>query len=103
MSNLVPLPPGRSDLLAAVPAESVWLANFTSERTKRTYRDAIARFIAFHGISSTEELRRITPAHVIAWRDAMLGKGDAPRTVHTRLSSVSSLRNVSTTMRQPVW
>jgi site-specific recombinase XerD len=78
-------------LLALVPAEAVWLANFTSERTKRTYRDAIGRFIAFHGLTSGEALRAVTIAHVIAWRDAMKEKGDSPRTIHTRLSAVSSL------------
>lgn len=99
MSNLIPAggltPDGdgasRSRSLIDVPAEAVWLANFTSARTRRTYRDSIQRFIAFHGFRSADELRTITGAHVIAWRDGMAVKGESPRTIHTRMSALSSL------------
>jgi integrase/recombinase XerD len=92
LSNLIPASPDQpANRLDLVPEESVWLANFTSTRTRRTYRDSIGRFIAFHGLPSAAALRAITPAHVIAWRDAMLAKGDAHRTIHTRLSAPASL------------
>lgn len=81
----------RSRLLIDVPAEAVWLANFTSPRTRRTYRDSIQRFIAFHGFRTADELRTITGAHIIAWRDGMAAKGESPRTIHTRMSALSSL------------
>jgi hypothetical protein len=75
MSNLIPTAPDQPGLrLDVMPEESVWLANFTSARTRRTYRDSIGRFIAFHRLGSAAALRAITPAHVIAWRDAMLAR-----------------------------
>ena len=46
----------RSQVLATIPEESVWLANFVSPRSKRTYQVAVQSFIAFHGIKTPEEL-----------------------------------------------
>lgn len=78
-------------LLANVPAESVWLANFPSPRTRRTYRNAVSEFIAFHGITTEDGLRSVSQAHVIAWREALAAAGATPRTINNRLSAVSSL------------
>ena len=58
----------RGDGLAAIPEESVWLANFVSPQTRRAYRVAVGAFIRFHGFEAQEELRAIDPAHLIAWR-----------------------------------
>lgn len=87
--RLIPL--GGGELLAHVPAERVWLANFPSPRTRRTYRNAVGEFIAFHGICSEGELRGVTQAHVIAWREALTATGATARTINNRLSAVSSL------------
>lgn len=77
--------------LAAMPEESVWLANFTSEQTRSTYRNAVAEFIRFLDLQSAEELYSLTRAHVIAWRDDLMTRGASPRTIASRLSALSSL------------
>ncbi|MFO0734149.1 MAG: tyrosine-type recombinase/integrase [Candidatus Competibacteraceae bacterium] len=80
-----------SDRLAALPEEAVWLANFVSPRTQRTYRAAVQSFIAFHGLQSSDELRAIGQSHLIAWREHLTQSGASPRTVQNRLAAVSSL------------
>ncbi|MEM6888149.1 MAG: tyrosine-type recombinase/integrase [Pseudomonadota bacterium] len=79
------------DALAAVPEEQVWLANFTSSRTKATYANAVREMVGFLGIDSPEQLYDIDQAHVIAWRDQLAAEGASPRTISNRLSAVSSL------------
>jgi len=81
----------RSEQLAILPEEVVWLANFVSPRTKRTYQAAVQGFIAFHGLQSSDELRTIGQSHVIAWREHLIQSGASPRTVQNRLAAVSSL------------
>lgn len=89
MPNLVVLDPSRH--LAVPPEEAVWLANFVSPRTKRTYQTAVQGFIAFHDLQSSDELRMIGQSHLIAWRDHLIQSGASPRTVQNRLAAVSSL------------
>ena len=79
------------DRLAALPEEAVWLANFVSPRTKRTYQAAVQGFIAFHGLQSSDALRAIGQSHLIAWREHLIQTGSSPRTVQNRLAAVSSL------------
>ncbi len=81
----------RSDALAALPEEAIWLANFVSPRTKRTYQAAVQSFIAFHGLQSSQDLRVIGQSHLIAWREYLIQSGASPRTVRNRLAAVSSL------------
>ena len=45
-------PKSKTEFLAEVPEESVWLANFISPNTKRTYLLAVREFIAFYEITS---------------------------------------------------
>ena len=80
-----------SALATVVPESAVWLANFTSERTRRTYRNAIAEFVAVMGVCCEEDWTRIKPAHAIAWRERMRGENRSKRTIHTKLSALSSL------------
>ena len=68
----------RGDPLAALPEEAVWLANFVSPRTKRTYQAAVQGFIAFHGLRSSAELRAIGQSHLIAWREHRLARSIPP-------------------------
>jgi len=82
---------GRSDQLAAIPEEAVWLANFVSPRTRRTYQAAVQSFVVFHGLRSSDELREVGQSHLIAWREHLLQSGASPRTVQNRLAAVSSL------------
>jgi site-specific recombinase XerD len=84
----VPIQPDR---LAALPEEAVWLANFVSPRTKRTYRAAVQSFISFHDLRSSDELRVVGQSHLIAWREHLIQSGASPRTVQNRLAAVSSL------------
>ena len=77
--------------LAQIPAESVWLANFVSPRTRETYLNAVREFISFQQITRPNDLRRIDQAHIIAWRDWLITNGASPRTVRSRLSAISSL------------
>ena len=81
----------KTDFLAAVPDSSVWLANFTSEQTRRTYQMAIREFISKMEITNENDWKKIRPAHAIAWRESMKGEGKSHRTIHTRLSALSSL------------
>lgn len=81
----------KSDSLTVIPEESVWLANFVSPRTRRTYQAAIQDLIAFHDLRSSEELHAIAPSHLIAWREHLIQSGASPRTVRNRLAAVSSL------------
>jgi len=76
---------------ATVQAESVWLANFFGANTKGAYRVAVRSFFDTIGISSADELYGVRQAHVIAWRDAMMVRGMANRTICNRLSALSSL------------
>ena len=78
-------------VLASVPAESLWLANFTSENTRASYRRAIGEFIAIMGLQSAEELYRISQAHIVAYRDHLRAEGRANASVAARLAALSSL------------
>ena len=89
--NLAVQPASQVSYLAQVPAESVWLANFVSPRTRETYLNAVREFISFHQITSPDDLRQIDQAHIIAWRDWLIAGGASPRTVRSRLSAVSSM------------
>jgi site-specific recombinase XerD len=91
MPTPAPAPANPAAILAAVPQESVWLANFVSKRTRETYRNAIREFLAFLGIKSADELAAVDQAHVIAWREDMARRGAEAKTIHNRISAVSSL------------
>lgn len=79
------------DLLASVPEETVWLANFISKNTRDTYRAAIAEFVEALGINSADELYSVRQSHVQHWRDQLLQDGLSNRTIAARLSALSSL------------
>jgi integrase/recombinase XerD len=55
--------------LAEVPPEVEWFANLKNPNTRRAYQNDVKEFMAFVGISKPEEFRKVTRAHVIAWRD----------------------------------
>lgn len=77
--------------LADVPAAAVWLANIDNENTRRAYKGDVEHFVAFCGIEHADEFRRVTRAHVIAWRELLESEDLAPASVRRKLSSVSSL------------
>lgn len=82
--------PKLSNLVTA-SEESLWLANFTSQKTQKTYSAAVRDFLQFSQIGSIEQLRSVSAGHLIAWRDNLTGAGAANRTVNNRLSALSSL------------
>jgi site-specific recombinase XerD len=77
--------------LSDVPPELEWFANITNARTREAYRRDIADFTGFVGITRPEEFRRITRAHVIAWRKDFERRQLAPATIRRKLSALSSL------------
>jgi integrase/recombinase XerD len=60
--------------LADVPAEVGWFRNLDNPHTERAYRNAIRDFMQFVGIRRQEEFRLVTRAHLIAWRDYLVGR-----------------------------
>jgi site-specific recombinase XerD len=80
-----------SEVLVAIPEEQVWLANFTSARTRATYANAVREMVSFLGIEQPEQLYDLGQAHMIAWRDQLTAEGASPRTIANRLSAASSL------------
>jgi site-specific recombinase XerD len=77
--------------LAEVPPEIEWFANITNRGTRRIYQNSIRDFMRFTGIVRPEEFRRVTRAHVIAWRDDLARRELDGATVRNRLAALSSL------------
>jgi site-specific recombinase XerD len=77
--------------LADVPPELGWFANIQNPRTRAAYKLDIQHFMRFTGIDHPEESRRITRAHVIAWRDEFTRRALSPATIRRKLPALSSL------------
>lgn len=77
--------------LAEVPPEVEWFANLASPATRRAYETALQDFQGFVGLQRVEEFRVVTRAHVIAWRDDLVGRTLSGATVRHRLAALSSL------------
>lgn len=77
--------------LAAVPPELEWFANITNEKTRRAYKNDVGEFSAFIGLQSPEDMRLVTRAHVIAWREQLNARELAPASIRRKLSAISSL------------
>jgi hypothetical protein len=54
------------DALATLPEEEVWFASWKSPETRRVYAQDIQCFCRALGITSRDELRRVTRQAVIA-------------------------------------
>lgn len=78
-------------ILAAVPPENEWFANLGNTGTRRVYEPVIRDFMRFTGITTPQEFRRVTRAHVIAWRDDLHTRTLAASTIRRYLASLSSL------------
>ena len=81
------------DAFAEIPEEEIWLRNFTSVSTRRSYRAAVRDFIRTVGLRSVADFRQVERAAVIVWRDHLTDSGASIRTVKTKLSALSSLFN----------
>lgn len=77
--------------LAEVPPEIEWFANLTNANTRRAYEQDIKHFMAFAGLQQPTEFRDVTRAHVIAWREQLVGQGLANDTIRRKLAALSSL------------
>lgn len=77
--------------LADVPPEIEWFANIENAGTRRMYKDAIADFMQFYGMTRPDQFREVTRAHVIKWRDDLKVRVLAPATIRRKLSAVSAL------------
>jgi integrase/recombinase XerD len=58
--------------LAVVPHEAEWFANLLNANTRRAYKNDVAEFMGFLGITRPEEFRTVTRSHIIAWRDEVV-------------------------------
>lgn len=86
-----PLTRAEFHMLGEVPPEVEWLAKFRSQNTKLVYAKHIKEFRTWAGIQDVMEFRSIKRGHVIAWRDILVGRGDAPASIRAKLSALSSL------------
>lgn len=77
--------------LQHVPAANEWFANIGNEHTREAYRRDVQSFFAFIGLQEHEELKRVTRAHVIAWRKSLEQEVHEPSTIRRKLSALSSL------------
>jgi integrase/recombinase XerD len=83
--------------LADVPPEIEWFANLTNAHTRRAYENAVKDFMRFVGIERPEELRIVTPAHIMAWRDDLKkrltrsGQSWSGSSIRHRLAALASL------------
>jgi integrase/recombinase XerD len=85
------LTPGEFSDLADVPPEAEWLANITSEKTRRAYKADVKEFIGFVALRDPKAMRAVARAHVIAWRRDLEARELAHSTIRRKLSSLSSL------------
>ncbi len=86
-----------------------WISRRASPHTQRAYRQDLFTFLAFAKIvwpTHATELFAVTVGQVHAYRDWMIGHGDAPKTINRRISSLSGffkfLREVAAEMRLPI-
>ncbi len=77
--------------LSEVPPEAEWFANLDNLHTRRAYRNDVRGFMAFTGIAEPTEFRRVTRAHVLAWRHQLETGQLSTATVRRKLSALSSL------------
>jgi site-specific recombinase XerD len=77
--------------LAQVPPAAEWFANIDNPNTRRAYRNDLQEFMAFVGISQSEEFRLVSRAHVLAWRQNLDQRELAGSTLRRKLAALSSL------------
>ena len=76
-----------------MPDELEWFVNISNPRTRKAYEGDLKDFMRFVGIERPEEFREVTRAHVIAWRDELLRRGQSPATLRRKLAALSSMFN----------
>lgn len=86
-----------------------WVARRRSHHTQRAYREDVMCFVRFMGFEwpqSAPDFLTVSLKDVQAFRDEMLAKGAAPKTLNRRISSLSSfykyLGGAAAELRLPV-
>ncbi|UMZ12928.1 tyrosine-type recombinase/integrase [Pseudomonas sp. MPFS] len=77
--------------LASVPAAVEWFANIDNPRTRRAYQGDLEDFCGFVGLTTADEFRSVTRAHVLAWRAQLEQRGLAATTIRRKLAALTSL------------
>ena len=77
--------------LASVPAAVEWFANIDNPRTRRAYQGDLEDFCGFVGLTTADEFRAVTRAHVLAWRAQLEQRGLAGATIRRKLAALASL------------
>lgn len=77
--------------LQSMPEEDVWLAGQLSPHTRRAYKRDVEHFVRTMGVRSADELRQVSRAAIVAWKNLMAERGTKPRTIRRRLSALASL------------
>jgi site-specific recombinase XerD len=92
--------------LGKVPPATEWFANIGNPNTRRAYRNDLGEFITLVGISSPDELRLVTRAHVLAWRKDLERRELSGGTIRRKLAALSSffeyLSNANAVTHNPV-
>ncbi len=65
-----------------------FLANFTSEHTRKSYAKDIKKFVEFSGVTDVSQIQLI---NLITYRDFLKAEKASPATINRRLSSIKSL------------
>jgi len=74
-----------------ISEEIVWLENFTSKATQKTYKATVKKFCSMFEIKNVDQLRSITSMHIIKFRDAMKEAGEKNSSINSRMAGLSSL------------
>lgn len=91
MSEIVRKQQNNLESLKSIDEELVWLSNFISSDTKKTYKTAIRKFCDVLSIQDFEQFRQVESMHVIQFRDELRARGESNATINNRLSALSSL------------
>src|SRR5262245_52458055 len=77
--------------LSDIAPELEWFGNLDNKHTRKAYERDVKEFLAFVGLGSPGQLRRVSRAHVIAWRKSLEGRGCVGSTIRRKLAALSSL------------
>src|SRR2546421_6342386 len=70
-----------------------WVTRRQSLHTQRAYREDVMAFVRFQGISWPDEataLFSVSVKDVLAFRERLVARNAAPKTINRRISSISS-------------
>jgi integrase/recombinase XerD len=77
--------------LNAVPDLFEWLANIENRNTRRAYRQDLADFMRFVGLSDPNGFPTVSRPHVISWRKDLERRSLKPASIRRKLAALSEL------------